>query len=175
MNALVRAQLVAITEVLDAANTLGIEVWLRAGWAMDFYLGQVTRDHEDVDWFVWQKDLSAISELLVSQHWVDLAIHPLDQQRDLLRDEVELGFAPLARTESGGVAVGGGPFRGEPWPEDMIGHAIVGELEGICCPIISPAAQIEIKRMMPVWVPGFRRRAKDARDIAKLEAGLRRQ
>ncbi|WP_154606160.1 nucleotidyltransferase domain-containing protein [Arthrobacter sp. AQ5-05] len=174
MNALVRAQLVAITEVLDAANELGIEVWLRGGWAMDFFLGQVTRAHEDVDWFVWHKDMTLISGLLISRGWVDLAVHPLDQQRDLLRDQVEIGFAPLARTDSGGLAVGGGPFEGEPYPKDMIGNAVVGELESICCPIISPTAQIEIKRMMPVWVPGFRRRDKDIGDIARLEAALRK-
>lgn len=142
---------------------------------MDFYLGQVTREHEDVDWFVWDKDMPAISALLTSRGWVDLAIHSHDQQRDLLRDDVELGFAPLARTEAGCVVVGGGPYRGEPWPADMISNAVAGELEGIGCPIINPAAQIEIKRMMPIWVPGFRRRDKDTRDIATLEAALRRR
>ncbi|MCC3291383.1 nucleotidyltransferase domain-containing protein [Arthrobacter sp. zg-Y1110] len=70
MDELVQAQLSAITEVLRAANTLGIEVWLRGGWAMDFYLGQVTRNHEDVDWFVWQDDLPVISGLLVSRVWL---------------------------------------------------------------------------------------------------------
>lgn len=173
MNTLAGAQLSAITEVLKAANELGIEAWLRGGWAMDFYLGQITREHEDVDWFVWDKDLPTISTLLTSRGWIDLAIQPLDQQRDLLRDGVELGFAPLIRAEAGRVVVGGGPYRGEPWPEDMINNAAAGELEGIRCPIISPAAQIEIKRMMPIWAPGFRRRDKDSRDIATLEAALR--
>jgi hypothetical protein len=41
-------------------------------------------------------------------------------------------------------------------------------------PVVSPQAQIEIKRMMPVWDPSRPRRAKDAEDIARLEAGLRR-
>lgn len=67
MNTLERAQLSAITEVLNSANELGIEVWLRGGWAMNFYLGPVTREHEDVDWFVRQKDLPAISSLLTSR------------------------------------------------------------------------------------------------------------
>ncbi|WP_269440264.1 nucleotidyltransferase domain-containing protein [Arthrobacter sp. zg-Y750] len=174
MNELVQAQLSAITEVLHAAKTLGIEIWLRGGWAMDFYLGQVTRDHEDIDWFVWQKDLPGISGLLISRDWVDLARHPLDQQRDLFRDGVELGFAPLARTDCGDVVVGGGPFMGEPWPKNMIVNSLFGELEGIRCPIISPESQIEIKRMMPVWVPGFRRRDKDILDIARLESALHR-
>lgn len=172
MNKLVHAQLSAIADVLNVANTLGIEVWLRGGWAVDFYLGQVTRDHEDVDWFVWKEDLPVITGLLVSRGWDDLAVHPLEQQRDLLRNQVELGFAPLARTDSGDVVVGGGPYMGEPWPKNMIDNTAIGELEGIRCPIISPEAQIEIKLMMPIWVPGFRRRDKDTLDIAKLEAAL---
>ncbi|QTD97580.1 hypothetical protein [Streptomyces cyanogenus] len=40
-------------------------------------------------------------------------------------------------------------------------------------PIVDPRVQIEIKRMMPVWDPSRPRRAKDAEDIARLEAALR--
>jgi hypothetical protein len=40
------------------------------------------------------------------------------------------------------------------------------------CPIISPHVQIESKEMMPVWVPGRRRRPKDAEDIARLRQAL---
>lgn len=29
------------------------------------------------------------------------------------------------------MVVGGGPYRGEPWSEDMISNAVAGELEGI--------------------------------------------
>jgi len=38
--------------------------------------------------------------------------------------------------------------------------------------IVGPAAQIEITSMMPEWVPGLRRRDKDAQDIARLRAAL---
>ncbi|MFI7405701.1 hypothetical protein ACIBW9_35430 [Streptomyces sp. NPDC049541] len=41
--------------------------------------------------------------------------------------------------------------------------------------IISPRAQIEIKQMMPVWVPGRPRRKKDTEDITRPEAALREQ
>ncbi|MCQ1576142.1 hypothetical protein [Streptomyces parvus] len=49
----------------------------------------------------------------------------------------------------------------------------VGRIGATVCPVISPAAQIEIKRMMPVWGPGRPRRPKDAQDIRVLEAALR--
>ena len=48
----------------------------------------------------------------------------------------------------------------------------IAELGGVQARIITPAAQIEIKSMMPVWVPGMRRRAKDQTDIAALRAAL---
>jgi hypothetical protein len=50
--------------------------------------------------------------------------------------------------------------------------AAPGRIGQVRCPIISPAAQIEIKQMMPVWVPGRPRRAKDAQDVTRLEAAL---
>lgn len=48
----------------------------------------------------------------------------------------------------------------------------LGRIGATVCPVISPAAQIEIKRMMPVWVPGRPRRPKDTQDIRVLEAAL---
>ena len=38
--------------------------------------------------------------------------------------------------------------------------------------MISPAAQVEIKRMMPVWVPTLKRREKDIQDIENLVIAL---
>ncbi|MEU6092291.1 hypothetical protein ABZ865_37070 [Streptomyces sp. NPDC047085] len=67
----------------------------------------------------------------------------------------------------------GGPWAGTPWPEGLL-DAATGRIGGLAVPVVSPQAQIEIKRMMPVWDPSRPRRAKDAEDIARLEAGLRR-
>ncbi|MFI1996122.1 hypothetical protein [Actinoplanes sp. NPDC020271] len=51
----------------------------------------------------------------------------------------------------------------------------VGSVNGVECPIVAPEAQIEIKRMMPVWNPALSRRPKDADDLVRLEAALGRQ
>lgn len=42
-----------IGEFASICNAAGIEHWLRGGRAMDFFLGQITREHEDIDLFVW--------------------------------------------------------------------------------------------------------------------------
>ena len=138
----------------------------------DFYLGEITRPHNDVDWFVWATDLPVIASALITDGWQDVAEHPADQQRDLVRGGVELGFAPLARSDNSAVVVGGGPWAGEPWPARMLEDAVTGHFAGLACAVISPAAQVEIKQMMPIWVPGRPRRGKDIADIRRLRAAM---
>ncbi|GAA1607385.1 hypothetical protein GCM10009828_038480 [Actinoplanes couchii] len=161
----------AIAEV----TALDIEVWLRGGWAMDFYLGRVTRPHRDVDWFAWSTDAARITAALTSRGYTLLPEPPHDQQLDFVRPDgaevLDLSFALMTRTEQGTVTVAGGPWTGAPWPDGML-TAPPGRIGLLTCPIISPQAQIEIKRMMPVWAPGTPRRPKDAEDITRLEAAL---
>ncbi len=139
---------------------------------MDFFLGRITRRHLDVDWFAWGTDLPQLVDVLVGRGWSEVGGHPPEQQRDLVRGAVELGFAPLARARDGTVLVGGGPWAGEPWPAGMIEDAVLGEVWDLRCPVISPAVQVEIKRMMPTWVPWLQRREKDSEDIARLSEAI---
>lgn len=44
-------QVQLIAEIVALSGPLRAPVWLRGGWAVDFFLGQVTRDHVDIDWF----------------------------------------------------------------------------------------------------------------------------
>ncbi len=165
-------QLAAIAETVGIARRLDRPLWLRGGWAMDFALGRVTRPHVDVDWFVWADDLPAFADALVLRGWHDQAESVAAQQIDVERDGVEMQFAPLAWAD-GRIVVGGGPWAGEPWPERMLDDAIEGRLGDIRCAVISLAAQVEIKEMMPVWVPGRPRRPKDAADVAALTEQIR--
>ena len=165
-----RRQVVAVADVVDVATDLAVEVWLRGGWAMDFYLGEVTRDHLDVDWFVWADAMPGLVGELLRRGWTDLAEHPPEHQRDIVRGDVEMGFAPLTSAPDGCPAVGGGPWRGARFPEQMLTAAVDGWLDGVRCRVIDPAAQVEIKQMMPVWAPGRPRRSKDAIDVARLRA-----
>lgn len=66
-------QLQLISDVLAMASENAVEVWLRGGWAMDFFLGRVTRDHADVDWFAWTDDALVIRAALLARwltNWV---------------------------------------------------------------------------------------------------------
>ncbi|MFJ9341460.1 nucleotidyltransferase domain-containing protein [Streptomyces sp. NPDC101733] len=164
-------QLGMIGEVRAVVAELGTEVWLRGGWAVDFWLGEVTREHEDVDWFAWARDARALRERLVALGYEVLRADA--QQVDLARDGEELSFALVARGAGGAVVAAGGPWAGTAWPAGMLEPTVTGRLGGVESPVVSPEAQIEIKLMTPVWMPRRPRRPKDAEDVARLEAGLR--
>jgi hypothetical protein len=158
-------------EAIAAVTALGMDVWLRGGWAMDFFLGRVTRPHRDVDWFAWSWDADRLACTLTNQGYELLAEPPHARQLDFVRGQLDLSFALIDRDRSGNVIVAGGPWAGQRWPDGMLDWPL-GRIGDLRCPIISPAAQIEIKRMMPVWVPGMPRRPKDIEDIALIESAI---
>lgn len=94
-------QLQLIAEALELARANGITVWLRGGWAMDFYLGEYTRDHVDIDWLVWATDAAALDDVLVRHGYEPVVGPPPEQQRDYLKDGFDLSFALLAQDASG--------------------------------------------------------------------------
>ena len=166
----VRRHLEAIEHLVAVAAELRVELWLRGGWAMDFFLGEVTRDHNDIDWFALAGDAARLRDALVQQGFQDVT-RASRQQIDLVRENVEHGIALVDRDQNGRATVAGGPFQGEAWPDGMLGKD-TGTLLGVHARIISPAAQIEIKRMMPTWNPNLRRRQKDLEDIAAITRHL---
>jgi len=67
-------QLAAIDELVTLAYELGVPVWLRGGWAMDFFLGRLTRDHADIDWFALAEDGQQLADGLISHGFEDSRI-----------------------------------------------------------------------------------------------------
>jgi hypothetical protein len=166
-------QLALIGEVVAITADVRIQVWLRGGWAMDFFLGEVTREHDDIDFFAWALDGPALAAELPRHGFRPVPGPPPAKQLDFTRHGEDLQFALLARDATGRPADAGGPWAGEPFPE-AAPDPEPGRLGELTCPVVNPAGQIEIKRMMPQWNPRLRRRPKDAADIARLRAALAR-
>lgn len=164
-------QLRMIGEMVAMSQRLGIQIWLSGGWAMDFFLGEVTRDHSDIDWDAWIDDAPAIAAALHADGYQTIPGPPPDLQLDVARDGEEMTFGWMGHGPDGHVTVAGGDAAGEPWPDGMLDWP-PGRIGQVQCPIISPHVQIESKEMWPVWVPGSTRRPKDAADIARLREAL---
>jgi glutathione S-transferase len=113
-------QLAAIRSLDAALTAAGLEYWLIGGWAVDFWAGEVTRRHEDVDAFVWRRDDAAIKAALEAAGWQH---HPRDTdvlgtRYDLGNVELELTFLESGEDGSVVIPVPGNPFV---WPTNPFG------------------------------------------------------
>ncbi|WP_336111056.1 nucleotidyltransferase domain-containing protein [Streptomyces sp. PTD9-10] len=109
-------QLMLIAHDLEAARGDGIELWLRGGWAMDFFLGEVTRDHGDIDWFAWAWDAPRLATVPARAGHRPVPGPPADLRLDFAKDGLDSSFTLLDRDAQGRITVAGGPWAGTPWP-----------------------------------------------------------
>jgi hypothetical protein len=62
-------QLAAIASLSGALDERGLEYWLFGGWAVDFWVGSITRNHDDIDVAARQSDQDAIKAALLGVGW----------------------------------------------------------------------------------------------------------
>jgi hypothetical protein len=164
-------QLFLIKEFSLLCEAASIQYWLRGGWAVDFFLGRITREHEDIDLFVWARDAPNLVHQLERSGFLEQGGAPPEAQRNFTKDGKELQIALLDTNQRGEVVVAGGPWAGAPWPDGMlIGPA--GRLGDVVCPMVNPRVQIEIKERFPEWRPDLPQREKHLADIARLREAL---
>jgi len=164
-------QLRLINEFASICAGASIEFWLRGGWAVDFFLGRVTREHHDIDVFVWSKDATPLMETLRQAVFEEMGGAPPEAQRNVARHGEELQIVLLDSNHQGEVATAGGPWAGVPWPDGIL-VGPPGRLGDLICPIMNPKVQIEIKEKFGEWEPDLPPREKDQVDIAFLRAAL---
>jgi hypothetical protein len=123
-------QLSALAEVSASLQQAGIDYWLFGGLAVDFYVGSVTRLHDDVDLAVWFVDVSQIAKLLLANGWRHAPFDDEDGGTGFERGGVRLELTFLVRGVDGLASI---PLRsGEVvWPGKEALADDVGELRGV--------------------------------------------
>jgi hypothetical protein len=141
----------------------GIDYWLFGGWAVDFHVGRVTRDHADVDIAIWAGDLERIRALLQAEGWTHAPVPGEDGYTGYERRGTRLELAFLARDEEGRDHTPLADGRGE-WPPGSFGDDRA-EVGGVVARVVSLASLIEDKsgpRLNPAAA------TKDRADVALL-------
>ncbi|MGQ4419535.1 aminoglycoside adenylyltransferase [Streptomyces sp. SAS_269] len=138
---------------------------------MDFFLGEVTRDHGDVDRFTWARGAAALTGALTRPGTGRFPGHRPASGSTPPRTAWTAVSTMLDKDAEGRMVVAGGPWAGTRWPEGPLGEE-PGRIGESGAPVFAPR-EIEIKRMMPVRDPSRPRRAKDAADVARPGAALR--
>jgi hypothetical protein len=127
-------QLAALGRIHELLERQGIDYWLFGGWAVDFYVGSVTRPHDDVDIAVWLADHERIAELLAADGWQHAPAPDEDGGTGYERGGVRLELTFLVRADDGTVFVPLRAGRGV-LARDAFGTD-VAELDGVGARII---------------------------------------
>jgi hypothetical protein len=157
------SQLRAIGWLQAVFDEKHIDYWLFGGWAVDFHLGRVTRDHADVDVAVWAADLDRIGTLLEAAGWERAPTPDDDGYTAYERAGTRLEVAFLARDERGVIHTPLDEGRGE-WPAGSFGDE-QPEVAGVRARAVGLTSLIEDKsgpRLDPAAA------AKDDADVALL-------
>jgi len=128
MEELASQQLSALARMSEQLEDAGVEYWLFGGWAVDFYVGSVTRAHDDLDVAVWLEDMPRIAELLQSDGWRHAPFDDEDGGTGYERGAVRLEFTYLVRAAGTGIFTPMQHGRA-PWSDEALAND-TGELHG---------------------------------------------
>jgi len=141
-----KSQLKVLNEISTLSEKIGIEFWLRGGWAIDFLLGKITRPHDDIDIITWIKNRERLEyELLkVGYELTPVKEEFRSRQSDFRKDHVEITFGYITYTEDGNLIMNGLPVW--KWRSDsLLPQSFM--LQGISAHILHPKQLLEEKEV----------------------------
>jgi len=103
--ALAAQQLWALAEVGSLFDRSGFQYWLFGGWAVDFHVGTVTREHYDIDLAVRLDEAQAIRALLEAEGWRHAPTGDEDGGIGYERGRVRLELTYLTSDDAGRVLI----------------------------------------------------------------------
>ena len=153
-------QLAAIAGLDAALTAAGIDYWLFGGWAVDFWVGSVTRRHEDVDAFAWRSDSDAIEAALETAGWQHVPKDTDDLGTRYLLGNAEVEFTFLEPDEDGRAII--------PLPEGPVALPALGDERPDLSGVAARTIPLELLR---AWKSAPREAPADvAKDVADVEA-----
>ena len=157
-----RAQLDAIGRLSETLEDRGIDHWLFGGWAVDFWVGRVTRPHDDIDVAAWHADRDTIADVLTAHGWRQAEADDGVGAR-YVSSAVLLEFTFVVADQAGRVLI---PFEGGPavWSETQFGDDR-RVLEGARCRTL-PLSVLRAGKQVPRTESA--EAAKDLADFAAL-------
>jgi hypothetical protein len=96
------------SRALDGA---GLEHWFIGGWAVDLWVGRLTRPHDDIDVLVWRHDEGRVHPALQRAGWTHAPTAEDLVGTTYARDGYELQLTFVVPGPEGGVVV---PVPGQP-------------------------------------------------------------
>ena len=139
---MVEKQLKIISEINAICLNLKFHLWLRGGWAIDFLLGKVTREHSDIDLVTLIQYREELERAMVSAGFKKIPISML--QTDFIKGEIDVSFV-FVRISVEGKIIGNG-FPDWEWRNDSLPIQKY-DLKGISINVLNPYQLLEEKKV----------------------------
>jgi Aminoglycoside-2''-adenylyltransferase len=94
-----------VASVSGALEAAGLEHWFFGGWAVDLWVGRLTRPHDDIDVLVWRRDEARVDEALQGAGWVHTPTPEDLVGTNYARDGYELQLTFVVPGAEGGVVI----------------------------------------------------------------------
>jgi hypothetical protein len=121
MNERMTAQLRIIKAVVNALDAAGISAWLFGGWGLDAGIGQITREHGDVEFWVERTDAARSKLVLVGAGATALATQPPEESCEFTWDGADFSTAYFDRRPDGSfIQLQGGGLTGYSRPAHSV-------------------------------------------------------
>jgi hypothetical protein len=167
-----RAQLTQIQEIQQALAHAGVlKWWLFGGWGLDARLGQITRDHHDIEFFVYHEDGLRTKDALAQRGFTPIATQPPEESQEFMKDGVKSSSAYLYPRGDGTLGVEG-PQSDWRFPANSFDEP-PGRIGDLVLPAMSIEGMLAMKEQFPTLRNGRPLRDKDDADIAILRGLLR--
>jgi ribosomal protein S18 acetylase RimI-like enzyme len=95
----------ALRSAAVALDDAGLDHWFFGGWAVDLWVGRLTRPHDDIDVLVWRRDEPRADEALTASGWVHAPTPEDLVGTSYVRDGYELQLTFVVAGDGGGVVV----------------------------------------------------------------------
>ncbi|MEH7613730.1 nucleotidyltransferase domain-containing protein [Gottfriedia acidiceleris] len=141
-NNLVEKQLKILNEINTICLKLTFQLWLRGGWAIDFLLGKVTREHSDIDLVAFIQYRDELEQAMVNVGFKKIQVSML--QTDFIKDEVDVSFVFVRITDEGKIKANG--FPDWEWRNDALPIQKY-HLKGISMNVLNPNQLLEEKKV----------------------------
>jgi hypothetical protein len=163
------AQLQVITSVTKALGAAGISAWLFGGWGLDARIGQITREHGDVEFWVERVDAERSKAVLVTSGAIALTTQPPAESCEFSWGGTDFSTAYFDRRANGAFSQPDGRWSDWLFPPDSF-PAEAESLEGSRVLAMSAAGMLAMKEQYPHLRNGRPWRPKDIADIMTLKA-----
>ena len=133
--ALVEMQLEAIARLDRALDRKQIPYWVFGGWAVDFWVGRVTRPHGDIDVVAWRADYDRVRDALTGEGFEHAPVEDEVVGTRYRWRGAEVEFTFVETTDGADVVI---PIPGQPirWSSEPL-SVVWKELSGVGCRTIA--------------------------------------